>query len=61
MGSSVYERLDGIYCILAVVFVRPLLLLFLRGELPKYETEKLHGCKFGARTALRDINWAGML
>ena len=29
------------------------------GELPKYETEKFHGCKFGQRTALRDTNWAG--
>jgi len=29
------------------------------GELPKFQTEKFHGCKFGARTALRDTNWAG--
>merc|ERR1719334_1944322 len=29
------------------------------GGLPKYATEKFHGCKFGGRTALRDTNWAG--
>jgi len=29
------------------------------GDIPKFETEKFHGCKFGARTGLRDTNWAG--
>jgi len=29
------------------------------GELPKFDTEKFRGCKFGQRTSLRDTNWAG--